>query len=909
MRAQFKAGTTTAAAGRTTRGGSGGSSENNIIDTFEQVEDISTEILDEDNAFAELWAADQLDMGLLANLFGADSSNGTIEVTPDNTTQVMTTGVEDGETDEHMYGVGAITTEALRSLDVFEKHAAVHTENLALGQLDSAELSAALEQLCWGSLDIPSGISTEADTTPYGGAETDVEAESEGNPMELEELSLFSLFLADMKPFETFLESLSLHQLRQCAATVNSVLVRREGNTDSQQPNNATTAAAAVAVRPVQSSGAAIGSVQGDKDTTGSAFSLLREWLPASTADSVIAALQTAQLDAGTPTTTSATAAVEAGHSNGSGSSGNSGGAETDEQASEPRVETGNDGTPWLSFVYAQKGKTRRHRIRIDMERATLGAIPNSFRTNNCVYPRANCTRQAYGGNRWGYETECNVLGWRLAFLNQELLASRRGLLQAAVNSYRTAVAGRKSRRIARLEKSTPAKRPATTTVASAAEKRPRTTLPSPATAQGAKSLVVSLSADRRMRISVEVGTLEASAVDEAFRREHAVFPRALSAGQSRYGAQIGRWAFEIVCNELAWRLAWLNRSRLRGRRLLIQLCLDAYRERFAAPPWPLLECYRNQMAGDIEPGFFEYWRPRSQRKQMLSSVTNNRTSGSALSASVLPAVTSALSTAAPATPMRKPAPRAVAASGTRSAPTSVAQTPADQQLSASTPTSSNMSAPFRPRTQAPMRPSAVEQPANTGSSRVRSVRPHRLPVPATSSRPPPPPRVQRPKNATQPSRPPQLPTKPPASAQQRTGPLPLLISNRPSASSAPRSQPLSRTPRPPVPMRPRPSAPAAAISVGTLTPTLAPALPSPKNEDRAAKAQVAADMLTDVLRRLADSDPSLDGLLGPQGNASSQIESKKSSREGGSSTLDDSVLLDAKVAELEKLITELQRS
>ncbi|PIA15698.1 hypothetical protein COEREDRAFT_15973 [Coemansia reversa NRRL 1564] len=914
MRAQFKAGTTTAAAaGSRTTAGSRGSSENSLGDRSEQVEEDSTKVVDGDSAFAELWAADQLDMGLLANLFGTHNSSNTIETMQGDVateaTTVATPSVEGVEAEEHnVYGIGAITTEALRSLDAFEQQGAVHTEGKELGQLDSAEISAALEQLCWGSLDIPSGISTEAEATPCGGTETDVEAETEpvGNPMELEELSLFSLFLADMKPFEAFLESLSLHQLRQCAATVNSVLVRREGDIDPRRPSNA--AAATVATGPVQTSGSATGLVESSEVATGPAFSLLREWLPASTADSVIAALQTAHLDAG------GSAPASAGASRASSSNvlvpGSSGGAETEEQANEPRVETGSDGTPWLSFVYAQKGKTRRHQIRIDMERATLGAIPSSFRTNNCVYPRANCTRQAYGGNRWGYETECNALGWRLAFLNQELLASRRGLLQAAVNSYRAAVAGRKSRRIARLEKATPAKRPATAKAAgSTAEKRARTALPSPVTAQGAKSLAVPLSAGGRMRISVEVGALEAAEVDETFRREHAVFPRALSAEQSRYGAQLGRWAFEVVCNELAWRLAWLNCSRLRGRRLLIQLCLDAYRERFSAPPWPLLECYRTLMAGDVEPEFFDYWSPRNKRRQRAPPATEPHKLGSALPVSTLATTvstlpTSTLSDEASVARAHKPAACPEASSSAQSAPASVPQTLANKSRPTSARATGGMPASLRPRTPITTRPIAIEKSVSTGVANVRNVRPHPPPTVASDGRPRPP--VQRPKNIAQTNRPLRPPANPSTFAQQRTGTLPLSAPSRPSSASAPRPQLLKRALRPPAPAQSRPTTPTAVRPA--ITP--APASPQPRSEDRAAKAQVAADMLADVLHRLAGTDPSLAGLLAAQSGATSGAGPRKPPlRLEDNVTQDDGVLLDAKVAELEKLITELQRN
>ncbi|KAJ2830665.1 hypothetical protein GGI24_001850, partial [Coemansia furcata] len=167
--------------------------------------------------------------------------------------------------------------------------------SIGLGSFNEAELSAALEQIYWSSLEMPLPVSSDVAThdgaglsevmstmaaptptsTPvshampthsepanihlsswvssnghYGhdnvgitdipdfaggvdeqadgsGVEDDEDDEDE-NPLELEELSLFSLFLSDMAAFESFLGNLSLNQLRQCAATVNSVLVRRE---------------------------------------------------------------------------------------------------------------------------------------------------------------------------------------------------------------------------------------------------------------------------------------------------------------------------------------------------------------------------------------------------------------------------------------------------------------------------------------------------------------------------------------------------------------------------------------------------------------------------------------------------------------------------------------------------------
>ena len=92
------------------------------------------------------------------------------------------------------------------------------------------------------------------------------------------------------------------------------------------------------------------------------------------------------------------------------------------------------DGVEWLSFVYTAKGVSTDYRVRIDTDSVDLNNLSEEFKTINSVYPKANVDRSSYKGNRWDYETSVNEIGWKLCFLNQELLTAKRGLLQRAVD-------------------------------------------------------------------------------------------------------------------------------------------------------------------------------------------------------------------------------------------------------------------------------------------------------------------------------------------------------------------------------------------------------------------------------------------------------------------------------------------
>ncbi|KAJ2118869.1 hypothetical protein IW147_006266 [Coemansia sp. RSA 720] len=931
------------------------------------------------------WGRDAVDMDLLNELLGTISNHPSAH-----------------DTSDELDGTQEITTEAvlqgLRSLDEFEQQAAQTDNsghNLGFGSFNEAELSAALEQIYWGSLSVPSvdpaeisvpatdfGSPVESPSVSYAPTpvstpvvcEPSYTNDDDGNSMELEELSLFSLFLSDMSAFEGFLQNLSLNQLRQCAATVNSVLVQREKHAPVEAECAEAQSTVGERVQTGESSKRA--EVRGSEPLADSTMSLLREWLPPSTADCVITALQAANLPlpAAKPTTTvqptsSGGPVVPATRDTTIRDTSNTHAG--DSGASEPLVETDSEGTPWLVFVYAQKGKPRRHRIRIDIDRAPQTAIPQSFQQNNCVYPRANCTRAVYAGNRWSYETECNKLGWKLAFLNQGLLAARRGLLQTAVNSYRSAVAGRKSRRVTRMEKAEKSQKrgtreaddeeecgkrarrdvlltPPLTAVgesevmsdavmsdvavgdavtsdssaasgsavagssaapSSSANTAPVSAMSGTNSPQTAKCLLITAFVNNKFtRIRISIDLASASSADSRFKHEHAVFPRAINTPRSRYGELGGRWEYEVTCNELAWRLAWLNKARLRGRKPLIQKCLDAYRERFAEPPWPLLGCFE-VMGARVDPRFFEYWRPRPGRRRLDSmscahdSEVEGGVSGSARSEQIKEAeLESQTGEGSSAARVRGIQPRA-----THVSPNAV-RPHAGPQVRPQVTGTQTTGPQVRPQAMGPQagpRP-APSRGSGPAASQVRPKLPVARPAGPTLPRPANPSPRQRPTmrpsgasgakamrpavvgpGTQQPHRPsgPVRPSVRPAVA--RPSPAKHAVVRPPMLHSPPIKSPTARPtqspqPKPLVrPPRPNPASSSSAPSTVSEEPPVDSA-----RQGKSAKAQVAANMLTDVLRRLT-KDTSVSGTIGHHTNESP---------------------LDAQVAELEKMIIDLQR-
>lgn len=99
-------------------------------------------------------------------------------------------------------------------------------------------------------------------------------------------------------------------------------------------------------------------------------------------------------------------------------------------------VRQDSNGVQWIAFEYSRDRVKMEYTIRCDVESVNVDSLSPAFKTENCVYPRACCSKDQYKGNRLVYETECNAVGWALAQLNPAL-RGKRGLIQRAVDSWR----------------------------------------------------------------------------------------------------------------------------------------------------------------------------------------------------------------------------------------------------------------------------------------------------------------------------------------------------------------------------------------------------------------------------------------------------------------------------------------
>ncbi|KAI7894122.1 uncharacterized protein EV154DRAFT_438668 [Mucor mucedo] len=245
----------------------------------------------------------------------------------------------------------------------------------------------------------------------------------------------------------------------------------------------------------------------------------------------------------------------------------------------EPTTEL-KEGIEWVSFVYSHHRTLRRYCIRTDLDQVDTSILDDKFKKENCVYPRANLPRETYRGNRWAYETECNVLGWKLAYLNLEEIAGKRGLIQRAVDSYRNRYPSMRSRRVARQEKllkGTLRKRKHRDNEDGLPQKTPKT---SHDTVEKAPKTILIEDANIKCRIRINIESVVLDAIDVAFRKNNCVFPRAMHI-TSDTPCVTQRRLDEAKCNEIGWKLAWLNPRQLANKKNLLQRALDTFRNQF----------------------------------------------------------------------------------------------------------------------------------------------------------------------------------------------------------------------------------------------------------------------------------------------------------------------------------------
>jgi hypothetical protein len=120
-------------------------------------------------------------------------------------------------------------------------------------------------------------------------------------------------------------------------------------------------------------------------------------------------------------------------------------------------VRQDSNGVQWIAFEYSRDRVKMEYTIRCDVESVSVETLSQEFKTENCVYPRACCSKEQYRGNRLVYETECNTVGWALAELNPPL-RGKRGLIQRAVDSWRNSnqdprLRSRRVRRMAKMNR------------------------------------------------------------------------------------------------------------------------------------------------------------------------------------------------------------------------------------------------------------------------------------------------------------------------------------------------------------------------------------------------------------------------------------------------------------------------
>lgn len=86
-----------------------------------------------------------------------------------------------------------------------------------------------------------------------------------------------------------------------------------------------------------------------------------------------------------------------------------------------------------------------------------------------------------------------------------------------------------------------------------------------------------------KCRIRIDIESVDPSLISDSFRLQNCLYPHVL---EDTEGLLSGRYAYENAINELGWKLAFLNPSKLAdGKKHLLQKAVDAYRNKFESSP------------------------------------------------------------------------------------------------------------------------------------------------------------------------------------------------------------------------------------------------------------------------------------------------------------------------------------
>ncbi|OIR57160.1 MAG: uncharacterized protein A8A55_2082 [Amphiamblys sp. WSBS2006] len=232
--------------------------------------------------------------------------------------------------------------------------------------------------------------------------------------------------------------------------------------------------------------------------------------------------------------------------------------------ASTPEVEY-KSGVTFMVFTYSTRGHLQEYKIVIDgVESIPLESIPQKFKDENCVYPRAMCSRSEYKGNRWEYETKVNELSWKLCWLNPSVLCGKRGLIQRAVDSYRNKRSESRSRRVIRQER-----------VSSGVIPRTRA---DPDTGEGGKTISMEWMERgkiSRIKLAADIDAVDVATLEPEFKTRNCLHINAVSRSNME---QTQQYQHEYQTNELGWKLAALNTEKLDGKRKMILKAVETYK-------------------------------------------------------------------------------------------------------------------------------------------------------------------------------------------------------------------------------------------------------------------------------------------------------------------------------------------